>query len=97
MKNVTHDWDDDRAREILVNCRRAVPANGLLLLVEWSLSGANLSSVGKMADLIMLVLTGGRERTTEEYRQLLASGRFRLNRVIPTAAELAIFEAVPAQ
>jgi hypothetical protein len=96
MKNVIHDWDDGRAREILVNCRRAVPANGLLLLVEWSLSGANLPAVGKMADVIMLVLTGGRERTTEEYRQLLASGGFRLNRVIPTAAELAIFEAVPA-
>ncbi len=95
MKNVMHDWDDGKAQDILVNCRRAVPANGVLLLVEWSLSEANLPAAGKMSDLIMLVLTGGRERTTEEYRRLLARAGFRLNQVIPTAAELAIFEAFP--
>jgi hypothetical protein len=95
MKNVVHDWDDARARGILVNCRRAVPANGVLLLVEWGLSDANLPSTGKITDLIMLVLTGGKERTIEEYRELLASGGFRLNRVVPTAAEFAIIEAIP--
>ncbi|MBC5824846.1 MAG: methyltransferase [Candidatus Eremiobacteraeota bacterium] len=95
MKNVIHDWDDGKTREILINCRRAVPANGALLLVEWSLSAANLPSVGKMSDLIMLVLTGGKERTLEEFQSLLASGGFRLNRVVPTASELAIFEALP--
>ncbi len=97
MKNVIHDWDDCRARDILVNCRRAVPANGVLLLVEWGLSEANLPSTGKLSDLVMLVLTGGKERTIEEYRALLASGGFRLNQVIPTAAELAIIEAIPTQ
>src|SRR3954468_23402992 len=32
MKNVLHDWEDGRAREILHNCRRAVPDDGVLLL-----------------------------------------------------------------
>jgi hypothetical protein len=35
MKNVLQDWDDCQAGEILVNCRRAVPADGALLLAEW--------------------------------------------------------------
>jgi len=96
MKNVIHDWDDGRAHDILVNCRRAVPANGTLLLVEWGLSDANLPSTGKLSDLIMLVLTGGKERTIEEHRELLANASFRLNKVIPTAAEFAIIEAIPA-
>jgi len=96
MKNVIHDWDDDKAHAILVNCRRAVEANGVLLLVEWSLSEANLPSTGKLSDLIMLVLTGGKERTTDEYRKLLTSAGFRFNRLVPTATELAIIEAVPA-
>jgi hypothetical protein len=95
-KNVIHDWDDGRARDILVNCRRAVPVDGVLLLVEWGLSDANLPSTGKLTDLIMLVLTGGKERTTEEYRELLASGGLRLNQVVPTATELVIIEAIPA-
>ena len=34
MKSVIHDWDDAKAQEILINCRRAVPADGVLLLVE---------------------------------------------------------------
>jgi hypothetical protein len=95
MKSVIHDWDDEQARAILVNCRKAVPRDGVLLLVEFALSGENLPSLGKVIDLIMLVLTGGRERTVDEYRDLLASGGFRFNKVVPTPAEFAIIEAIP--
>jgi len=95
MKSVIHDWDDEQARAILVNCRKAVPRDGALLLVEFGLSGENLPSLGKVIDLIMLVLTGGRERTVDEYRDLLTSAGFRLNRIVPTPAEFAIIEAVP--
>ena len=95
MKSVIHDWDDDRARQILANCRKAVPKDGVLLLVEFALSGKNLPSVGKFIDIIMLTLTGGQERTEGEYRDLLASTGFRLNRVIPTPAEFGIIEALP--
>jgi hypothetical protein len=95
MKSVIHDWDDDRARKILVNCRKTVPQDGVLLLVEFALPGGNLASTGKVIDVIMLTLTGGQERTEDEYRDLLASAHFRLNRVISTAAEFAIIEALP--
>ena len=93
MKNVIHDWNDEQAHEILINCQRAVPADGVLLLVEWALSEGNLPSAGKLIDFAMLVLTGGKERTVDEYRELLASAGFRLNQVIPTSAELAVIEA----
>jgi hypothetical protein len=43
----------------------------------------------------MLLMTGGKERTVEEYRQLLGRAGFRLNQVIPTSAELSIIEALP--
>ena len=95
MKNVIHDWDDQKARTILVNCRKAIPQDGVFLLVEFALSGENLPSLGKLIDLAMLVLTGGQERTVDEYRELLASTGFRLDRVVPTAAEFAIIEARP--
>ena len=44
----------------------------------------------------MLVLTGGKERATEEYRGLLAKRGFQLNKVVPTEAEFVIIEAIPA-
>ena len=43
----------------------------------------NEPSFGKLLDLDMLVIPGGKERTEEEYRRLFAAG-FRLTRVIPT-------------
>jgi len=95
MKSIIHDWSDDQALQILANCRRAVPADGALLLVELGLSEPNQPSGGKIIDLFMLVLTGGRERTPDEYRSLLARSGFRLNRVIPTGLDFVILEALP--
>jgi O-methyltransferase domain/Dimerisation domain len=95
MKNVIHDWDDKQAVEILANCRRAVPADGALLLVEWTLHEGNVRSAGKLFDVVMLVMTGGKERTAEEYRQLLARAGFRMNEVIATSSDLCIIEALP--
>ena len=96
MKNIIHDWDDARAREILRNCRRAVPDDGVLIVIEYYLGDDNMPSLGKMVDLVMLTITGGRERTDAENSALLASAGFRLNRRIPVAAEIAMLEAFPA-
>jgi len=95
MKSVIHDWDDEQARIILANCRKAIPADGVLLLVEWDLGGENIPSNGKFIDIVMLILTGGRERSPDEYRELLASAGFRLSRIVPTAAQFAVIEAFP--
>jgi hypothetical protein len=95
MKHVIHDWDDERARNILANCRRAVPVDGALLLVEWALPGGNAPSAGKYADIVMMLMTGGKERTVEEYRDLLGQSGFRLNQVISTPHGLDVIEALP--
>jgi hypothetical protein len=52
-----------------------------------------ISSNGKFIDIVMLILTKGRERSTDEYGELLVSTGFRLNRVIPTPARFAVIEA----
>jgi O-methyltransferase domain len=96
MKSVIHDWDDESAHKILVNCRRAVPKDGALLLVELVLAEGNLPSLGKTIDVAMMVLTGGKERTEQEYRDLLSAAGFRLNQVYPTSADYNVIEAMPA-
>jgi O-methyltransferase/methyltransferase family protein len=94
MKNIIHDWDDARAGQILRNCRRAVPEDGAVLLVEYRLGDDNVRSLGKAVDLAMLAVTGGRERTVEEHRRLLASCRLRLDRTFP-CGDVMILEARP--
>jgi O-methyltransferase domain/Dimerisation domain len=94
MRWIVHDWDDEKSSIILKNCHQAMPDYGKLLLVESLIPPSNESSPAKFIDLIMLMLTGGRERTEEEYRSLLRSSGFELTRVIPTPSMLSIIEAV---
>jgi hypothetical protein len=95
LKWIVHDWDDERALRILERCHQAVPATGRLLLVETVIPPGNDPSFGKLADVAMLVWTGGQERTEAEYRALLATAGFELTRVVPTRSSLSVVEAVP--
>jgi hypothetical protein len=67
---------------------------GKLLVVEVIVGPPNQPG-GKVGDVMMLVRTGGRNRTEQEYRDLLASGGFDVARVIRTKGDLSIIEATP--
>jgi hypothetical protein len=95
LKKVIHDWDDSDARAILGNCRKAMLKSSRLLLIEVIVPGPNVPSFAKMLDLLMLAYASGRERTEDEYRELLASVGFRLQQVIPTISSVSIIEAFP--
>ena len=92
MKLIIHDWDEERAVKILKNCHSVMKDGGRLLLVETVVPEGNEPSFAKMMDLQMLVMTGGRERTESQYRDLFAAGGFRLTRVIPTESPMSIIE-----
>ena len=95
VKKVVHDWDDERARQILTNCRKAMSVNGRLLLIEPVIPGRNQPSFNKLLDLLMLVWTsGGLERTEAEHRVLLASAGLDLMRVMPTRSGVWLLEAM---
>ena len=97
VKKVIHDWDDERAQQILIHCRKAMTEKGRLLLIEPLVPTGNEPSFNKLLDLLMLVWTsGGLERTEAEHRVLLASAGFDLRRVIPTQSGVSLLEAVPA-
>ena len=50
---------------------------------------------GPLADLMMLVMANGKERTEQEFAELLAECDFRLDRVQPTGTNLNVLEAIP--
>ena len=99
LKHVIHDWDDERARTILANCRRVVPPNGRLLLVEGvyppRIDGSPESRGAAANDVNMLVSTGGRQRSEAEFRSLYSAAGFRLTRIVPTPARASVIEGVP--
>ncbi len=94
LKLILHDWEDDRARDILRAVRRAMRPGSRLLVIDALIPDGDGPDPGKLVDLQMLVLFGGRERTRANFDQLLASVGLRLARVVPTKP-LSIIEAVP--
>ena len=95
MKHIIHDWDDERATQILRNCHRAMRPGGKLLIVDAVIPPGNGAHFGKLLDLEMLVLTPrGRERTKGEFHDLLKRSGFQPRRVVPTKTHLSVVEGV---
>jgi O-methyltransferase domain len=94
LSHILHDWSEDRCRAILDNVRKAMKPASRLLIVEMLLPEGDAPHPGKMIDLLMLVMTGGQERSEAEYRELLGSAGFQLTRVVPTNSAVSIVEAM---
>ena len=95
LSHVVHDWPEPQALAILARVREAIPASGRLLIVEMVMPADDTPHPAHMLDISMLLLTGGEERTEDEYAELLARAGFRLGRVIPTRSSVSVLEAVP--
>ena len=96
MKYILHDWDDEKSHRLLENCRATMAPGGRVLVVDHVIPPGNGANWGKLLDINMLALTGGRERTREGFRALFAGAGLRLRRIVPTACPLSILEAVAA-
>ena len=96
MKSILHDWNDRDCQRILGTLRQAMSATARLIVAEDHVCAPNQPCLAKQRDINMLVRTGGRNRTEQEYRDVLTRGGLRTTRVIPTASTLVLMEAAPA-
>ena len=94
MKHIIHDWYDDKASIILGNIRKVLPKDGRLILIDSVIPPGNAPDMGKIIDLEMLVMPGGKERTEQEFRDLFDRSGFTLSRIVPTQT-LSVIEARP--
>jgi hypothetical protein len=93
LMDVLHDWADEDVKRILAAVRRAAPRHARVLIVETLVAESPGPHLGKTLDIIMLAVTGGRERTRSEYAALLDDAGLRLERVVPTQSQYSIVEA----
>jgi C-methyltransferase len=63
LMEVLHDWPDPEAVKILSAVRQAAPAGATVLIIENVLPDQDPDPRGHTLDVIMLAVTGGRERT----------------------------------
>ncbi|MGC2499143.1 MAG: methyltransferase, partial [Acidobacteriaceae bacterium] len=98
LKHVLHGCDDAEAVTMLKNVRAAMAEGGTLLVVEFILPRVVRETdphleVRLMSDLNMLAVTGGRERSEEEWRRLLEAAGFRMVGVHEAGSEMGMVEA----
>jgi len=93
MKYVLHDWDDEQASLILKNCALSKNSGGKILIIDNVIPEGDNPHLGKLHDIEMMVMTGGRERTASEFEALLNSAGLNLINITPTESTLSIVEA----
>jgi hypothetical protein len=93
LMDVLHDWNDADSARILAAIRRAAPKQARLLIVESLVGEEPGPHPGKMLDIVMLAVTGGKERSPSEFKLLLEPAGFRIERVIATTSSYSVLEA----
>ena len=91
--HVLHDWDDPEAERILRVCRQAATAASRLLIVEAVLADQPGPVLPELLDVHMMVMSGGRERSRDQYGQLLGAAGWQLAEVTPLPSGQSLLNA----
>ena len=94
LMEVIHDWADAEATAILQGIRRAASAGAVVLIIEAVMPEDAADPHVHTLDVVMLTVTGGRERTACRLGELLHRAEFRVSTVIETTGPIRIVEAV---
>ncbi|KAF7820064.1 isoliquiritigenin 2'-O-methyltransferase [Senna tora] len=74
LKNVIHNWRDEKCIEILKKCHEALPENGKVIVVDFIMpetpEPSEVSKLVSNLDNIMFITVGGRERTQKQFQRL---------------------------
>ena len=93
LKNILHDWDDERAIAILENCRQASTKLSVIELVLPERAKPGVSAADFSVDWNVHCTLGGSERTLSEYRALFQRTGWELEGLVATATPLWILQA----
>lgn len=95
LMEVLHDWSDEECVTILGAVRRACLDDATVLVVEGVLVDQLADPRSRTLDVVMLAVTGGRERTVDQLAALFDRAGFALGKVIDTDSPMRVVEAHP--
>lgn len=90
LRSVIHDWADSEAIAILKTVRASAKPDARVIVIEQVIQETSEDSLTKWLDLVMMVTSGGQERTAVEYRQLLEKAGLALEKIVPTAGPFSL-------
>jgi hypothetical protein len=98
LSRIIHDWNDEKAVQILTNCSKAMESGQKVLMLERivpsKIEKNKTSELTCFVDLSMMVMNGGKERTKEEFREILDLAGFRLERIVEVGNDWNVIEGI---
>ncbi|PCG98857.1 O-methyltransferase, family 2 [Penicillium occitanis (nom. inval.)] len=97
MRNIMHDWPDDKCRLILKHLIDAMGPDSFILIDEMVLPNSGVHWQMAQLDMLMMAVLAARERTHEQWSKLLESAGLKINNIYTYTDTLkdSIIEAVP--
>lgn len=99
LKYVLHNWEDTECVNLLKRCKEAVPADkGKVIIMDLVIDDDDnsiLTQAKLSLDLTVMNHGGGRERTKEDWRNLIEMSGFSRHEIIPISAMPSIIVAYP--
>ena len=93
LSAVLHDWDDVQSVAILRRCAEAAGETGRVVIIESHGAPDDDPAAFAENDLRMLVLSGGRERSVEEFSALVTAAGLTVSRLQPLPSGAILIEA----
>lgn len=82
LSRVLHNWSDEDSLRILRRVGEAMSADSKLIIVDAVVPEGGGLHPSMLADLFMMVILGGKERTEQGWSRLLDAAGFRLTRTV---------------
>lgn len=96
LKNVIHNWPDEKVVHIYKIIHQAMKPQARLLLAETVIFDDDAIQRMKLnLDLNMMVIHSSQERTVEQHRELLEKAGLEIVKIVPTRSHLSVIEARP--
>jgi trans-resveratrol di-O-methyltransferase len=85
---VLHDWDDKDCVKILTQCRKAINPGGKVIILDIVIGSSPAKEMLQAQlelDLLMMVVTSGKERDEQQWRKLFIEAGFSQQKTRPIA------------
>ncbi|MDA3953899.1 MAG: methyltransferase [Bacteroidales bacterium] len=93
LKSIIHNLSDNQCIHLLKDIKEVLPENGKILIFEPIIETNNRYSFAKLYDIQMLVSrSGGKERTRNEFKNIINESGLKLKRIKQTVAPFYIIE-----
>jgi hypothetical protein len=93
LKNIIHNWDDEKAALILSNIAVGMEQGAKILIIDMIVPEHGGSPTPSLLDIQMLVsFSEGKERSRAEFEKVVALSGLKISRIVPTIAPISLIE-----